>query len=100
MYRERWQIELFLKWINQHLHIKTFYGITKNAVYTQIWIVICNYLLLIIAKKHYMLDPNLHSISNPIGQVLFKSGDIKDIFNQTDFIVNVLKGDGLRQFML
>lgn len=81
LYREKWQIELFFKWIKQHLHIKTFYGITQNAVYTQIWIAIFDYLLLIIAKKHYMLNPSLHSISNSIGQVLFKIGDIKDIFN-------------------
>ena len=57
LYRERWQIELFFKWIKQHLHIKTFYGTTKNAVYTQIWIAVCDYLLLIIAKKRYGLVP-------------------------------------------
>ena len=70
LYRERWQIELFFKWIKQHLHIKTFYGTSKNAVYTQIWIVVCDYLLLIIAKKRYDLVTSLHSISNSIGQVL------------------------------
>ena len=43
LYRERWQIELFFKWIKQHLHIKTFYGTSRNAVYTQIWIAICDY---------------------------------------------------------
>ena len=100
LYRERWQIELFFKWIKQHLHIKTFYGTTQNAVYTQIWIAICDYLLLIIAKKHYMLNPSLHSISNSIGQVLFKRGDIKDIFNQTDLTTNVPEGDGHRQLTL
>ena len=99
-YRERWQIELFFKWIKQHLHIKTFYGTTQNAVYTQIWIAICDYLLLIIAKKHYMLNPSLHSISNSIGQVLFKRGDIKDIFNQTDITTNVPEGDGPKQLTL
>lgn len=100
LYRERWQIELFFKWIKQHLHIKTFYGTTQNAVYTQIWIAICDYLLLIIAKKHFMLNPSLHSISNSIGQVFFKRGDIKDMFNQTDITANVLEGDGPRQFTL
>ena len=100
LYRERWQIELFFKWIKQHLHIKTFYGTTQNAVYTQIWIAICDYLLLIIAKKHYMLNPSLHSISNSIGQVLFKRGDIKDIFNQTDIATNVPEGDGPKQLTL
>ncbi len=100
LYRERWQIELFFKWIKQHLHIKTFYGTTQNAVYIQIWIAICDYLLLIIAKKHYMLNPSLHSISNSIGQVLFKRGDIKDIFNQTDITTNVPEGDGPKQLTL
>ena len=101
LYRERWQIELFFKWIKQHLHIKTFYGTTQNAVYTQKWIAICDYLLLIIAKKHYMLNPSLHSISNSIGQVLFKRGDInKDIFNQTDITTNVPEGDGPKQLTL
>ncbi len=82
LYRERWQIELFFKWIKQHLHIKTFYGTTQNAVYTQIWIAICDYLMLIIAKKRYALVPSLHSISNSIGQVLFKRGNIRDLYNQ------------------
>ena len=100
LYKARWQVELFFKWIKQHLHIKTFYGTTKNAVYTQIWIAICDYLLLIIAKKHYMLNPSLHSISNSIGQVLFKRGNIKDIFNQTDLTANVPEGDGPTQLKL
>ncbi len=58
------------------------------------------YLLLIIAKKHYMLNPNLHYISNFIGQVLFKRGNIIDIFNQTDLTSNVWEDDGLRKFTL
>lgn len=57
---------------------------------------ICDCLLLIIAKKHYMLNPSLHSILNSISQVLFKRGGIKDIFNQTNLTANVPEGDGLR----
>ncbi|MBP3823180.1 MAG: IS4 family transposase [Bacteroidaceae bacterium] len=95
LYRERWQIELFFKWIKQHLHIKTFYGTTQNAVYTQIWIAVCDYLLLIIAKKRYGLVPSLHSISNSIGQVLFKRADIRELYNQPTAPVSVLeKGAG------
>jgi hypothetical protein len=89
LYRERWQIELFFKWIKQHLHIKTFYGTTMNAVYTQIWIAVCDYLLLIIAKKRYGLVPSLHSISNSIGQVLFRRADIRELYNQPTFPVSV-----------
>ena len=81
LYRERWQIELFFKWIKQHLHIKTFYGTSQNAVYTQIWIAVYDYLLLIIAKKRYALVPSLHSISNSIGQVLFQRADIRELYN-------------------
>jgi len=100
LYRERWQIELFFKWIKQHLHIKTFYGTSMNAVFTQIWIAICDYLLLIIAKKLYMLEPSLHSISNSIGQILFKRGNIRDIFNQPAFSVNVPGGELVGQLNL
>lgn len=91
LYKNRWQIELFFKWIKQHLHIKTFYGTSMNAVFTQIWIAICDYLLLIIAKKRYMLEPSLHTISNSIGQILFKRGNIREIFNQPTLSVNALK---------
>ncbi len=83
LYRERWHIELFFKWIKQNLHITTFYGTSKNAVFTQIWIAICDYLLLIIAKKRFMLSQSLHQISDSIGQILFKRGNVHDIFNQT-----------------
>ncbi len=100
LYRERWQIELFFKWIKQHLHIKAFYGTSMNAVYTQIWIAICDYLLLLIAKKHYALEPSLHSISNSIGQILFKRGDIRDIFNQTDLSLNIPNVEVDRQLSL
>ncbi len=84
LYRERWQIELFFKWIKQHLHIKSFFGTTENAVYTQIWIAICDYLLLIIAKKVYHIEQNLYIISHAIGLVLFETIPLSDILNQTD----------------
>ena len=100
LYKNRWIIELFFKWINQHLHIKTFYGTSMNAVFTQIWIAICDYLLLIIAKKRYTLEPSLHLISNSIGQILFKRGNIRDIFNQPAFSVNVPEGELVGQLNL
>ena len=82
LYRECWQIELFFKWIKQHPYIKTFFGTSQNAVYTQIWIVVCDYLLLIITRKRYGLVPSLYSISNSIGQALFQRADIRDLYNQ------------------
>ena len=56
LYRQRWQVELFFKWIKQHLRIKTFFGTSENAVKTQIWIAICTYVLIAIAKKRLHLD--------------------------------------------
>ena len=100
LYRERWQIELFFKWIKQHLHIKTFYGTTKNAVYTQIWIAVCDYLLLIIAKKRYGLVPSLHSISYSIGQVLFQRADIRELYNQPIGPVIVPEAGSVEQLTL
>ena len=100
LYRERWQIELFFKWIKQHLHVKTFYGTSMNAVFTQIWIAICDYLLLIIAKKRFMLEPSLHTISNSIGQILFKRGNIRDIFNQPTLCVNAPEAEHVDQLSL
>ena len=98
LYRNRWSVELFFKWIKQHLHIKIFYGTIQTAVYIQISIF--DYFPLIIAKKYYMLNPSLHSISNSIGQVLFKRGDIKDIFYQTGLTINISEGDNPRQLTL
>ena len=70
---------------------------TVNAVYTQIWIAICDYLLLIIAKKRYGLDPSLHSISNSIGQVLFQRADIREIYNQPTTPVCVPEAGSVEQ---
>jgi hypothetical protein len=83
LYRERWTIETFFKWIKQHLHIKTFYGTSQNAVFTQIWIAICDYLLLIIALKMYHIEQNLYIFSNVIGQVLFERTPLNELFDKT-----------------
>ncbi len=56
LYRQRWQVELFFKWIKQHLRIKVFFGTSENAVKTQIWIAISTYVLIAIAKKRLHLD--------------------------------------------
>jgi len=62
LYKNRWQIELFFKWIKQHLKIKKFWGESENAVKTQIWIAVCSYLLVAILKKQLNLDRNIYSI--------------------------------------
>ena len=62
LYKCRWQIELFFKWIKQHLRIKAFYGTSKNAVKTQIWIAISIYVLVAIIKKRLNLNVSLYTI--------------------------------------
>jgi hypothetical protein len=81
LYRERWKIELFFKWIKQHLHIKAFYGTSPNAVYCQIWIAICTYLLIAIAKKKLDLAISLYTFAQTMGLTLFEKTPIKELFN-------------------
>ena len=80
LYRERWQVECFLKWIKQRLHINSFYGTSQNAVFSQIWIAICDYLLLAIAKKVYHVDQDLYILSAAIGKVLFERKPLGELF--------------------
>ena len=62
LYRSRWQVELFFKWIKQHLRIKTFFGTSENAVKNQIWIAISVYVRMAIIRKRLGLDMSLHTI--------------------------------------
>lgn len=82
LYRERWNVELFFKWIKQHLYIKSFYGTSKNAVYTQIWIAVCSFLILALAKKKFGLEQSLYTISQTLGFVLFEKVSINQLFNK------------------
>ena len=61
LYKKRWQVELFFKWIKQNLRIKHFYGTSENAVKTQIWIAVCVYVLAAIIKKELTLDVSLYT---------------------------------------
>ena len=81
LYRERWKIELFFKWIKQHLRIKTFYGTSENAVNCQIWIAICTYLLAAIAKKKLNITVSLYTFTQTIGLALFEKTNIKELFS-------------------
>ena len=82
LYRERWNVELFFKWIKQHLHIKSFYGTSENAVYTQIWIAVCSFLILALAKKKLGLEQSLYTISQTLGFVLFGKVPVNQLFNK------------------
>ena len=76
LFRCRWQIELFFKWIKQHLRIKAFYGTTENAVKTQIWIAIAVYVLVAIVKKQLHLDLSLYTILQILSVTLFEKTPI------------------------
>ena len=82
LYRERWNVELFFKWIKQHLHIKSFYGTSENAIYLQIWIAICTYLLLAYAKKVMHIEQSLHTISKNVGLFLTDKTHLSELFNK------------------
>ena len=72
LYKARWRIELFFKWIKQHLRIKAFYGTTENAVKTQIWIAISTYLLVAIIKKELNIELSLYTILQVLSVSLFE----------------------------
>jgi hypothetical protein len=72
LYKSRWQIELFFKWIKQHLRIKRFYGTSENAVKTQIWIAVSTYVLIAIIKKKLNLDTSLYTLLQILSVTLFE----------------------------
>lgn len=82
IYRCRWQVELFFKWIKGHLRIKAFYGTSPNAVKTQIWIAICVYLLVAIAKKQWNIPVSLHTFLQILEVNLFEKRPINQIVDE------------------
>lgn len=84
LYKERWKVELFFKWIKQHLRIKSFFGTTRNAVFTQIWIAICVYLLVAIMKKEMKLEQQLYTILQILSISLFERMPIQQAFQEID----------------
>ena len=76
LYKSRWRIELFFKWIKQHLRIKAFYGTSENAVKTQIWIAVASYVLIAILKKRLLLGASLHEILQVLSLNLFEKTPI------------------------
>ena len=72
LYKSRWQVELFFKWIKQHLRIKRFYGTSENAVKTQVWIAVSVYVLVAIIKKELQLEASLHTLLQILSVTLFE----------------------------
>ena len=96
LYRQRWQVELFFKWIKQHLRIKQFLGTSENAVKTQIWIAVCTYVLIAILKKRLNLPNSLHEILQILSLTMFETTPINQLlkppsqFSDDDFESNQL----------
>lgn len=86
LYKERWKIELFFKWIKQHLRIKRFFGTTLNAVYTQIWIAVSVYLLVAIMKKKLKLEQELYTILQILSISVFEKVSVNQLFKNLNYI--------------
>lgn len=84
LYRQRWQVELFFKWIKQHLHIKKFYGNSENAVKTQLWIAVATYCLLAIIRKELGADRELHEIQEILSASIFQKMPILQAFSNAE----------------
>jgi hypothetical protein len=83
LYRCRWQVELFFKWIKQHLRIKAFFGITENAVKTQIWIAVSVYVLIAIVRKRLGVSANLHEVLQILSLTLFERTSLIQLLTQS-----------------
>jgi len=86
LYKLRWQIELFFKWIKQHLRIKSFFGTSINAVKTQVWIAISIYVLVAIVKKEMKLERSLHEILQIISIILFEKTPLKQALTGNHYV--------------
>jgi hypothetical protein len=85
LYKSRWQVELFFKWIKQHLRIKAFYGTSENAVKTQIWIAVSVYLLVAIVKKRLNLPGSLYTLLQVLSVNLFEKMPISQAIQQNNY---------------
>jgi len=98
LYKNRWQIELFFKWIKQHLKIKKFWGQSENAVKTQIWIAVCTYLIIAILKKQLNLDKSLYEILQILSISAFDKTPVNQLFTKPK--LHIQKKDDDNQLIL
>lgn len=98
LYKCRWQVELFFKWIKQHLRIKSFYGTSENAVKTQIWIAVTIYVLVAIIKKELKINRSLNDILQILSITLFEKNHISQLLS--DFYDNIKNADSNNQLFL
>jgi len=99
LYKCRWKVELFFKWIKQHLRIKSFYGTSENAVKTQIWIAVSAYVLVAIVKKQMKLDDlSLYTILQILSVTLFEKEPLLQVFEHSRY--NILTTTQSKQLKL
>ena len=79
LYKQRWQVELFFKWIKQNLRIKTFYGTSENAVKTQIWIAVSVYLMVAILKKRLKIEASLYTMLQILSVSVFERTELNQL---------------------
>ena len=85
LYQQRWQIELFFKWIKGHLKVKIFWGQSENAVKTQIWIAVCTYVMVAIIKKQLQIDRSMYEILQILSVTPFEKTPINTLLSGFDF---------------
>ena len=90
LYRNRWQVELFFKWIKQHLRIKSFFGTSENAVKTQVWIAISVYVLIAIIKKRLKLEASLYNILQILSATIFEKITLNQLLADYDSKTEIL----------
>ncbi len=98
LYRSRWQVELFFKWIKQHLRIKAFYGTSPNALKTQVWTAVCAYVLVAIVKKQLNLDATLYTILQLLSVATFEKMPILQAFSEPQ--CQIVEDEGHNQLKL
>jgi len=100
-YKSRWQIELFFKWIKQHLRIKSFYGQSVNAVKTQIWTAICSYLIILITQRTNQFNVKMHTMMQVLSVAILDRMTLKQLFSDeqhTEFDPQIRNQLGLFDF--
>ena len=93
LYKARWQVELFFKWIKQHLRIKRFYGTSENAVKSQIWIAVSVYVLVAIVKKRLQLDASLYTLLQILSVTVFEKMPVQQAFAGRAYTTDTTQSD-------
>jgi IS4 transposase len=90
LYKNRWQVELFFKWIKQHLRIKKFLGNSENAVKTQIWCAVSTYVLIAIVKKELQINASLYTLLQILSVSVFEKTELSSAFQGNELTTDLL----------